>query len=271
MDVRAALAALALVAATAASLPAQVSERRVLEAIDDAAGGIGASISHGSPLTGPAATLGGLGHVRAGVAAHLTRIDVLDPRRAQGTFDAHLPGGSAYAAAGILGGGGLGSLDVLGRVGVVTEGDAYDDLVPVATLGARLGLLADTPLTPAVSASVLATWLTELGFEDLDGDEVGFEADVRVTSLRLDVSKRLAVLTPYAGVGLDRTTIEARYRIPASASAAGVEIEGDLDAGTTEAKAYLGAALGRSPFATSLEVGRHAGGWFAALGLGVGI
>ena len=247
----------------------EVSEQRVRAAIEDAVQGLGQVVGGGSALTGPAATTGGLGHFLVGASVSVTRIEIEDPRRPQGEVDVALPVGTIHGALGISDGGpsGLGAIDVWGRTGpVVARGDFGDNRALYA-LGARIGLLREGALAPSVSASLSRSWINQLQYGDLNGDEVAFEADVHATSARLEVSKAFLLATPYAGVGVHRTGIEADYRIPATHSTGDSEITGSIDASASHTVTYGGVEFALALLTASVEVGVYGGGAFGVLGL----
>jgi opacity protein-like surface antigen len=258
--------ALALLLTLAAGARAQtISEARVREAIDDAAGGLGQALGGGSPLTGPASTTGGLLGLRTGLSLGLSAADIEDPRRPAGEIDVVLPVGSAHAAVGLTR-----RVDVLGKIGLLAAGNDYEGIALTLGLGARVGLLRDAPALPDVSASLYRTWVDGLEFGELVDDEVAFDADVATWSLRLDASQGFGVVTPYAGVGLDRTGIDADYRIPSSQSSVGTEIEGSIDTSDTHGKAYVGAELNLLVLRAAAEIGAGAAGTFLGVAVRLG-
>jgi hypothetical protein len=250
----------------------QVSEQRVRAAIDDASRGLGQVVGGGSALTGPAATTGGLGHFMLGASVSATGVEVEDPRRPQGNVDVILPVGTIYGALGITEGGpsGLGAIDLFGRAGPVVAREEYGDNRMLYALGARIALLREGALAPSLSATLSRTWLDQLEYGDLNGDEVSFQADVHVTSARLEVSKGFLLATPYAGVGLHRAGIEADYRIPATRSTGNSEITGSVDSSDAHSVTYGGVEFALALVTTSVEVGFYDGGAFAAIGIHAG-
>jgi hypothetical protein len=250
----------------------EVSEQRVRAAIDDATRGLGQVVGGGSALTGPARATGGLGHFLLGASVSATRIEVEDPRRPEGEVDVVLPVGTIYGALGITDGGlsGLGAIDLMGRTGPVVAREEFGDNRALYALGARIGLLREGALAPSVSAALSRTWIDQLEYGDLDGDEVSFEADVHVTSARLEVSKGFLLATPYAGVGVHRTGIEADYRIPAMRSTGDREIRGKIDSSEAHTVTYGGVEFALALVTASVEAGIYGGGAFGALGLHVG-
>lgn len=263
----------AAVAAAALAQPArgqEVSEQRVRAAIDDGARGLGQAVAGGSPLTGPAGTTGGLGHFLVSAGIGVTRVEIEDPQRPAGTVDFLLPGAGVRAALGISGGiapgsavGGFGAVDVLGRAGVLAARERIEDATSVFGLGVRLGLLEETALSPALSVSLMRAWTEEIAYGE--PDEISFRGDVATTSLRADLSKSLVFLSPYAGVGIDRTRIEAEYTIPAGLSTTGQAVAGSVEPSSSHHTVYAGIDLSLLLLTASVEGGVYDGGAFAAV------
>ena len=258
---------------TAPALAQEVSEVRVREAIADGAGGLGQAVAGGSPLTGPAGTTGGLGRIGLGVAATFTSIEIEDPRRSAGTVDFVLPAGAITGAVGLLGGSGasgFGSLDLIGRLGTVLPREEIENSAVLMSLGARLGILGESAVLPDVSVTIERSWVDGLDYGESD-DDVTFAGEVRVLSARADVSKPFLLVTPYAGVGLDRSEIEAEYRIPEERSTGGSEIRGAVEESGTHGRAYAGIELALALLSLSAEIGTvDGGGSFVALGARLG-
>lgn len=261
--------------AAAVPVSGQVSERRVRDAVEDVARGLGQSISGGSPLAGPSATTGGFGHFTLGAAATVTLAEIEDPTRSEGTVDFPVPTAAAGAAIGLWDGadlapglGGFGAIDLLGRFGTVVAREEIAENEPLMSLGVRVGILREGAAAPAVSVAAYRSWVDDLRW-DAGEDQPSITADVRTLSVRADISKRLLVVTPYAGVGFDRTSIDSEYVIPASASTGGEEIRGTFDTSSEHGKAYAGIQLGLLLFDAALEVGTYDGGAFGALGVRV--
>ena len=254
----------------------EISEQRVRAAVDDAARGLGQSVAGGSPMTAPAATTGGLGHFVASLGIGVTRVDIEDPQRESGTVEFLLPTAGARIAVGLTSGltatgsiGGVGAVDLLGRVGVVTARDEIEDASKLYGIGVRIGLLGETPLTPAVSVALEQAWTEEIVYGE--PDEVSFRGDVAVTSLRADISKDLVLLSPYAGAGIDRTRIDASYVIPAELSTLGTEIRGSVDPASTHHVLYVGTDLSLLLLTASIEGGIYDGGAFAVFAIRAGL
>jgi len=250
----------------------EISEQRVRAAVEDAARGLGQAVAGGSPLTAPAETTGGLGHFLASVGLGVTRVEIEDPQRSSGTADFFLPTAGARLAVGVsdgIGAGGLGSVDLLGRVGILTARDRIEDATNVYGLGVRVGLLGESPLTPAASISFQRAWTEEIAFGE--ADEVSFRGDVDVTSVRADLSKEFLLVSPYVGIGLDRTRIDASYSIPEELSTAGQDILGSIDPASTHQTLYAGIDLSLLLLTASVEGGVYDGGAFAAVAVRAGL
>jgi hypothetical protein len=254
----------------------EISEQRVRAAVEDAARGLGQSVAGGSPMTAPASTTGGLGHFLASVGIGVTRVDIEDPQRESGTVDFLLPTAGARIAVGLTSGlasagaiGGAGSVDVLGRLGVVTARDEIEDASKLYGIGVRVGVLGETPLTPAVSVALEQAWTEEIVYGE--EDEVSFRGDVAVTSLRADISKDLVLLSPYAGAGIDRTRIDASYVIPEELSTVGADFRGSVDPASTHHVFYVGTDLSLLLLTASVEGGVYDGGAFAAFAIRAGL
>ena len=277
MGLRRAAALGAAIGWSAAAVEAQeVSEGRVREAVEDAARGLGQAVAGGSPMTGPAGTTGGLGHLLASLGVGVTRVEFEDPQRDSGSADFFLPTASARLAVGITDGiastgavPGFGAVDVLGRVGLLTARDEIEDAATTYGLGLRVGILGETALTPAISVALFHTWTEEIAYGE--PDEVSFEGDLAVTSLRADLSKGFVFLSPYIGVGIDRTGIDASYAIPAEHSTSGDDIEGSMDPSSTHQVFYAGVDLSLLVLTASIEGGIYDEGAFAALAVRAGL
>lgn len=254
----------------------EVSEQRVRAAVEDATRGLGQAVAGGSPMTAPAATTGGLGHFLASIGVGVTRVEIEDPQRTSGTVDFFLPTAGARLALGITDGiasggatRGSGSVDLLGRVGIVTARDRIEDAAKLYGLGVRVGILSETPLSPAVSVSVERAWTEEIAFGE--PDEISFQGDVAVTSIRADLSKNLVFVSPYVGAGLDRTEVDASYTIPEEFSTAGQDIRGSIEPSSTHHTFYAGIDLSLLLLTASVEAGVYDEGAFAAIAVRAGL
>ncbi|MGH7565707.1 MAG: hypothetical protein ACREK2_02645 [Gemmatimonadota bacterium] len=271
-----AMLATALVCGATVARAQEVSEQRVRAAVDDAARGLGQTVAGGSPMTAPAATTGGLGHFLVSVGVGVTRVEIEDPQRETGTTDFFLPSAGARLALGITDGipsggaiQGFGSVDLLGRVGLMAARDQIEEAAKLYGLGVRVGLLSETALSPAVSVSLERAWTEEVAFGE--PDEISFRGDVAVTSIRADLSKSFVLIAPYVGAGIDRTQIDASYTIPEEFSTAGQEIHGSIDPSSTHHTLYAGIDLSLLLLSGSLEAGIYDGGAFAAFAVRAGL
>jgi len=268
--------AILIVAAIADEARGQVSELRVRRAIEDGAGGLGQSVAGGSALTGPANTTGGLGRFELAAAVTGTGIEIEDPARSVGQLDFVLPTATATLALGVTRGAdvstgftGFGSVDLLARVGVLATREDIEDTGLIYGLGARVGIVRDRLVVPAVSVTVLRTWSDDLVHGEVD--DVRYEADIGATSLRVDVSKSFLLVTPYLGAGIDRTDIEATYTIPADRSNAGRPIENAIDEESTHGRVYGGVGLNFLLLDVTVEVGSHESGAYGSVGARIGL
>ena len=88
-------------------------------------------------------------------------------RRIAGLPGARLAVGvtSGLASAGPLGG--AGSVDLLGRLGVVTARDEIEDASKLYGIGVRVGILGETQLTPALSVALERAWTEEIVYGEI--------------------------------------------------------------------------------------------------------
>jgi hypothetical protein len=94
------------------------------------------------------------------------------------------------------------------RIGGIALGLGY---------GARIGLMKETALMPALSFSVMRRDIPEISYGDIStGDRYSYAVDLHATNLRLIASKHLAVFDVAAGLGWDKYTGDAliRFRDP---------------------------------------------------------
>lgn len=267
-----------LFASVSPSSAQEIPERHVREAINAAGESLGRSIVAGSPTTGPANTTGGLGHFHVGVAATAASVTVVDPRNLSRDEEFYVTTASVYGVLGIARGwtlapglGGLGSVDLILRLGVVADVEDYQPDTGSLSIGARIGVLRDGPGVPAISATILHTSLDEIEFGDPDDDDIRFAGELDVLSIRADISKDLIALTPFAGAGVDRTTIDASYRIPPNRSVGGGDIRGAVDTSETHGRFYGGIRLSLALLGVTLELGTQSDEWYGTVGASVGL
>jgi hypothetical protein len=189
----------------------------------------GILISGGNPVLGSGGTLGGLGHFSVSVRANAVRVVLpqLDYTGASDTVQSgdttFVPAPSFDAAVGLFRGFGPGllSVDALASVQLLPT-DQIDNfhLDPDATtiggvglglgFGARIGLLNENLLAPGVSISVMRRSIPQLQYGQVDltstSDDYAYAVDLHATNVRLTASKKLAIVSLAAGVGLDKYT-----------------------------------------------------------------
>lgn len=271
---------LVLVALSETRVPVQaqeVSERRVRSAIEDAGRIMGQVISGGSPLLGRGGPAGGLGNLSIGAALQFVDVEIEDPDRSTGTLDFLQPAGWISGDVGLFKGltlapgfGGFAAVDLFGRLGFVTDREGFESGT-LAALGARVGIIEEGIAAPGVGVTIYRSWLDDFRFNQFAGDDVSYVGDLGTWSLRADVSKQIVLVTPFVGVGLDRTSIDSRYRIPAERSTGGVDIIGETDSSSTHGRIYGGIGLAFAPLNGAFEIGAYDGGVFWTLGFRVDI
>ena len=168
----------------------------------------------------------------------------------------------------------VGSIDLLVRYGLtigdqenlgdsdLDVGQVLETLEPIYGAGARIGLLRG-PGLPAVSVSLGFNHFVErsFGFEgEVDGTPFAIGLDLEQTSsfYLLEVSKRLAFLTPYVGVGRVHHSMTSSYAAQIVVEGAlGVTTIGDgVDVNTDHSNFFGGLELfAGAPVRLNLEAG----------------
>jgi hypothetical protein len=278
---------LALVAPGAfLSLPAQAqfnftSEEDVKSLLDQITPPLILTIS-GGPLS-TANTLGGLPHFRVGGGVQLLSVNYHDPGKPlNDTTHLFIPSLAFQGRVGVFPGirvapgvGGILAVDGIYRLGYFPIKQL--DNPKYYSVGARVGLLRDRGLVPALSGSVMySTFVKKLEFSN--EVTVGgitypvysvLDYKMSIVSYRADFSKRLALFAPYVGLGLDdfNATASFNYR----------DTSGTIQGGRTWLykkmlkRSYYGVQFGGAGFATTLELGSAEGGYFHfAAGMSVG-
>ena len=258
------------------SLPAQAdftftSEADVQSLLDQITGPLTLTIS-GGPLS-TANTLGGLPHFRLGGGAQLLGLGFHQPGKpVSDTEKILLPSLAFQGKVGVFPGirvapgvGGILAVDGLYRLGYFPIKQL--DNPKYYGMGARVGLLRDKGLVPALSGSVMySTFLKKLEFSnEVNVPGVGtvpvyqvLTYKMSIVSYRADFSKRLALFAPYVGLGLDDFNATANYDFRDST--------GTIHQNRTWAykrmlkRSYYGAQFGGAGFATTLELGFAEGG-----------
>lgn len=187
--------------------------------------GLVAATAAGNPVPGTASTLGmriGLTpRVSVGLRVSAAEIELPPVERLVRQSDAAFPIGSVNldAVVGLFDGfqvmstvGGLGSVDLVGSVGVtpLPRGEGFDDSAPVTwAAGARVGLLRESFTAPGVSISALYRSAGDALFGDAsltDRDAAIVLQDISTLSLRGTLGKRVAGVGLTGGIGWDRVT-----------------------------------------------------------------
>lgn len=203
---------------------------------------LGAGLSGGNPVPGTASTIGRrLGamprfSLNARVTAAVAEIpDISTEASTDENLKFPLGGINADAALGVFNGfspaptvGGLGSLDLIGSVGIIpvslVEDEGFSDENPVTwAAGARLGLLRESFTLPGVSVTGMYRKLGEFTFgdEQLQEDEAFFRSDLEALSVRGAISKDFFFLGLTAGAGWDRYTSNVSFGATTEGALAG--------------------------------------------------
>ncbi|MGH7481806.1 MAG: hypothetical protein ACRELV_06585 [Longimicrobiales bacterium] len=186
---------------------------------------LGVSLSGGNPLPGTASTLGmrlgSLPRVSVDIRATAAVPEIPDLRSEQSLDETlRFPLGSinADAGVGVFSGfspaptvGGMGSIDVIGSIGVIpislAEDDGFSDGTPLTwALGARVGILRESFTLPGISVTGMFRDLgqVEYGDPDFEDEDAFFNADLSALSVRGAVSKDFLFMSATAGIGWDR-------------------------------------------------------------------
>ncbi len=197
---------------------------------------LGLGLSGGDPVAGSASTLGmRLGSPRVAVGVRgtvvVTRIPDIRTESAQGRLTFPLGSIDADAAIGLYSGfspaptvGGVGSLDLLGSIGIipVPNDQGFAARVPVTWgIGARLGLLRESFTAPGISVSAMYRSLGNVLYGDtaLQRQDAFFESDLRGVSLRAVAGKSLSFLSLTAGAGYDSWRSDVAFGAVATVAA----------------------------------------------------
>jgi hypothetical protein len=197
---------------------------------------VGVLVSGGNPTIGSAGALGGVGH--ASLTLRANAVDIVLPDLGYTGSSTTVPAGEQLfvpaplveGAVGLYKGmpSGLLAVDFLGSAQLLAT-DQVDNLTVdegarriggIALglgYGARIGLMKETALMPALSFSVMRRDIPEISYGDIStGDRYSYAVDLHATNLRLIASKHLAVFDVAAGLGWDKYTGDAliRFRDP---------------------------------------------------------
>jgi hypothetical protein len=193
---------------------------------------VGLLTSGGTPVLGAPGPLGGLGHFNAVARVNATEV-VLPDLTYDGTTTTVARGEKLFfpsplveAGLGVFGGTGPGflAIDLLGSAQLLPTTQVTNLTIDSTArhigsvglglgYGARVGLLRESAVTPAVAVSVMRRNIPQLRYGNSAGTATyDFAVDLRATNVRAIVSKHLAVLQLAGGMGWDRYTGDARVR-----------------------------------------------------------
>jgi len=280
-------------------------------AVLDAARGfhpvLGLLTSGGAPVLGATDGLGGFGHVYVSARVNATRV-VLPDLDYDGTTTTVGPGDKLFfpspvieTAVGLFGGtrAGLLALDFLGSAqllpinqidnfGVASSARRIGSVALGLGFGGRVGIVRETPATPAIAVSVMYRDIPELRYGDLGaGANQSFATDLNATNLRAVVTKRFGLASLAGGIGWDHYTghAQVQFRNPITAIP---EQAIELDLASSRTMGFVNAGLGfryvklvgeagyqlgkdQHLVTTFADFDPSGGRFFAAVGLTVGL
>ncbi|HEU5304019.1 MAG TPA: hypothetical protein VFU40_05190 [Gemmatimonadales bacterium] len=283
------LAGLSLMPATSPAL-AQNSEcapyvsntRRVCDAAVDGSRAfhpvIGVLVSGGNPTIGSANPLGGLGHLSLTLRANA--VEFVLPDLGYSGSSATVPAGDkVFTPAPLLEGAigvykgmptGLLAVDILASAQLLPTNQIENLSVDAGArkigdiglglgYGARLGIMKEMGLLPALSVSIMRRDIPQVTYGDVDaGDRLSYAVDLHATNLRLVASKQLVVLDLAAGLGWDKYTGDAviRFRDPITSVP---QPQIPLDLSNSRVLGFLNAGFSMSVVKVTGELGYQAG------------
>jgi hypothetical protein len=221
---------------------------------DNTAGWFGALSAGGNVVSASANTLGGLGHFSFGIDGTYLRPDLETDEFNAGGYSAVLRLGILEGTT--LGPGmhGVGSLDFYVKAGqMFLNGKKPTDVAHVGG-GVRLGILRNSITSPAISVTAGYHKTGGLKIAKLPTELYSPEVEVSTWALRADISKNLFVITPYAGLGINLSNIDA--------TGSGIKWDGD----ETETVYYGGLEWNLMILHLGLEIGRSGGETYGNLG-----
>lgn len=238
-----------------------VSGARAQNDYSNTASWFGALSAGGNIVSASANTLGGLGHFSFGIDGTYLRPDVDNDEFNAGGYSAVLRLGITEGTT--LGPSlhGIGSIDVYLKAGqMFLNGSTPTDVAHVGG-GVRLGILRNSISSPAIS--ITAGYHKTGGLKifetvDLPANLSALnppEVEVGSWAFRADISKNLFVITPYAGIGVNISSIDV--------SGSGVTWDGDQ----TESVYYGGLEWNLMILHLGLEIGRSGGETYGKLGV----
>lgn len=265
--------------------------QKTIDLFDFLAPQLATSVAGGNAILGQGGALGGLGHFTIGIQGNVVKGDIPKFNQFQvGTSGAQptafnasnfpVPMPSAVLGVGLFGGIPLGITKVGGVDAIVTGiyipsvSSNNISLKPKNSFqigyGARLGIVQETPLTPAVSVSWMERDLptTTISGTDNNGDTLTVKnLSVKTSAWRVVASKNIFILGLAAGVGADHYSMGTDVSVGLNQSAYPACSAGATCSGTvasprlsiTRANYFGDLSLNFAIFRTVFEVGQVAG------------
>ena len=264
--------------------------QKTVDLFDFLAPQLATAVAGGNAVLGQGGSLGGLGHFTIGVQANVVKgelpkfdqFTVATTGAQQTNFNTStvpVPMPSAILGVGIFGGIPLGITRVGGIDGFVSGiyipkvNSNNISLQPKNSFqvgyGARLGIVQETPLTPAVSVSWMERDLpkTSISGQDNNGDTLTVHnLTVKTSSWRLVASKNIFILGLAAGVGADHYSMSTDVQVGLSNNLVGCTVAGACsgtvaspELSITRANYFGDLSLNLSIFRTVFEIGEVAG------------
>jgi hypothetical protein len=267
--------------------------QKTIDLFDYLAPQLATAVAGGNAVLGQGGTLGGLGHFTIGIQANVVKGALpkfndfnLSTTGSQATdFNTQtipVPMPSAIIGLGLFGGLPLGTVKV-GGVDAMVSGiyipSLYSSNVSIKPknsfqigYGAKLGLISETPLTPALSV----TWMerdlptTTISGQDNNGDTLAVQnLSVKTSAWRVVASKNIFIIGLAAGAGEDHYSMSTTVHVglnPNTTTACDVAVAGSCS-GTVASPSlsitrvnYFGdLSINMGIFRTVFEVGEVAG------------
>jgi opacity protein-like surface antigen len=203
------------------------------------------------PLNGVVSTgligaepLPGLPNFTVGAGAAAFKVDYKDINNSE-SKSTYLPTVFATARLGLFGGfslpliSGIGSIAIGARLGAIPAGP--EDTVSVAGGELRVGLLNDSLNTPGVSVSFTYNKVSDVKFGK-DTDDAQATIKAHNMGIKAIVQKELLIFTPYVGVGQEKFSTNASYRIDS------LGLNKTWDKSSTETRLLAGLEVTPFPF-----------------------
>jgi hypothetical protein len=278
---------------TTASVALQDGCQKAIDLFDFLAPQLATAVAGGNAVLGQGGALGGLGHFTIGIQTNVVKgtlpkfndfnVSTTGPQSTDfNTQTIPVPMPSLIAGIGLFGGlplgvtriGGVDAL--LSGIYIPSVSSSNISLKPKNSFqigyGARLGLLSETPLTPAVSV----TWMerdlptTTISGQDNNGDTLAVQnLSVKTSAWRVVASKTFFIIGLAAGAGADHYSMSTDVHVglnPNTTTACSVAVAGSCS-GTvaspslniTRANYFGDLSLNFAIFRTVFEVGEVAG------------